>query len=720
MVIANGSSNLISFKRMIDGGLIILLGGKTHNVYGNQEGDRTILSIDGMTCTLERDLDPTKLCSPSPGKLIRFLVEHGAHVSAGESFAEIEVMKMYMPLLATESGVISLEKPAGAIVSAGDAIARLDLDNPLSVKKAEAFLSPFPDFGNPKIIGEKTHQKYRSVKSQVDNILDGFYYHGRISLIVRSLIEFLRDPTLPFLEMRDVLSSLSGRIPAKLNDKLLDILNEFNLAASPSRTPSRGSVPVLSRDFPVEDLRDCMEQFMSGYSDSERLELNAVLAPVMNVLGLFSSGMKAHETSVLIDCIERYHEIERLFSSNSFEEVLLGIRDGCKQAGDTPNFGKVITSARSFYNGENRVELILSILDQIRLTSTGAEMDISSYLPVVEKLTELNSASSAKVSLKAREFLLFFQMPDYKERKKNVFEILKSAVRGDIDIPTFAYDNVLKLVTANYSILDVLPGFFYDARRGISAISMYTYILHTSQAYTINSVRHIFNVDPTVFEWEFTLRSVYKASTESGLIKSVKREFGSYNQLSNLAKGFDNAPRRGLMSSFKSLDQLEAKFGEIIGIKSEKNEIDTSVLYMCVDGSAHQILCSDSKAQPFFYNLVQAHSGRLSKLGFKRVTFMILRDNHFPLYFTFQKSSGFEEDRVIRHIEPAMSYQLELQRLHEFDIEPIFIDNRRIHMYHCVGKSNPSGMHSRLASHLRFALFYSRSGLPGTRSLSHP
>jgi acetyl-CoA carboxylase/biotin carboxylase 1 len=50
------------------------------------------------------------------------------------------------------------------------------------------------------------------------------------------------------------------------------------------------------------------------------------------------------------------------------------------------------------------------------------------------------------------------------------------------------------------------------------------------------------------------------------------------------------------------------------------------------------------------------------------------------------------DELVIRHIEPGMSYQLELHRLRDFDIEPIFIDNRRIHMYHCVGKGNGMDM----------------------------
>ena len=40
---------------------------------------------------IEQENDPTQLRSPSPGKLVRFLVDSGDHVSAGEQYAEIEV-----------------------------------------------------------------------------------------------------------------------------------------------------------------------------------------------------------------------------------------------------------------------------------------------------------------------------------------------------------------------------------------------------------------------------------------------------------------------------------------------------------------------------------------------------------------------------------------------------------------------------------------------------
>ena len=59
-----------------------------------EEVDSYRIVINGKTCVFKKENDPTILRSPSPGKLINFTIEDGGHVFAGESYAEIEVMKM--------------------------------------------------------------------------------------------------------------------------------------------------------------------------------------------------------------------------------------------------------------------------------------------------------------------------------------------------------------------------------------------------------------------------------------------------------------------------------------------------------------------------------------------------------------------------------------------------------------------------------------------------
>lgn len=90
----NGARTLVSLRPLTDGGLLVGIAGKSHPVYWREEVGMTRLMVDSKTCLIEQENDPTQIRSPSPGKLVRFLVESGDHVDAGQSIAEIEVMKM--------------------------------------------------------------------------------------------------------------------------------------------------------------------------------------------------------------------------------------------------------------------------------------------------------------------------------------------------------------------------------------------------------------------------------------------------------------------------------------------------------------------------------------------------------------------------------------------------------------------------------------------------
>lgn len=87
----NGTKTQVGVRELSDGGLLVSLGGKSHTTYSREEVQATRLMIDGKTCLLEKEMDPTQLRSPSPGKLVSLLLENGDHVNAGQAYAEIEV-----------------------------------------------------------------------------------------------------------------------------------------------------------------------------------------------------------------------------------------------------------------------------------------------------------------------------------------------------------------------------------------------------------------------------------------------------------------------------------------------------------------------------------------------------------------------------------------------------------------------------------------------------
>ena len=91
----NGGRTMVGARPLADGGLLVLLDGKSHSVYWQQEVGALRVMVDAKTCLIEQENDPTQLRSPSPGKLIRYFFDSGDHVKAGDQYAEIEVSNFY-------------------------------------------------------------------------------------------------------------------------------------------------------------------------------------------------------------------------------------------------------------------------------------------------------------------------------------------------------------------------------------------------------------------------------------------------------------------------------------------------------------------------------------------------------------------------------------------------------------------------------------------------
>jgi len=142
---------------LADGGLLVILDGKKHVVYGQDFPSGLRLIVDGKTCLFSVEYDPTQLrssmvkhCIPhyphsnpgyyisccmhglQAGKLVRYLVPDGAHLDKGQPYAEMEVMKMYVTLMAPEKGCIKHIRPEGSVLETGEVLSHtVDLDETL-------------------------------------------------------------------------------------------------------------------------------------------------------------------------------------------------------------------------------------------------------------------------------------------------------------------------------------------------------------------------------------------------------------------------------------------------------------------------------------------------------------------------------------------------------------------------------------------------------------
>lgn len=151
---------------------------KTVLIYWSRENNGLRLTIDGKTCICYNENDPSLIRSPSSGRIIKYLCKQNQHVQAGAVIAEMESMKMYMPIISNESGNINIIKPAPSTVEAGEIICSLKLDENASAHKSPIFSGHFTkkylNDNRLDIIHLNPYYSWKTTTTCLRNLFDGY------------------------------------------------------------------------------------------------------------------------------------------------------------------------------------------------------------------------------------------------------------------------------------------------------------------------------------------------------------------------------------------------------------------------------------------------------------------------------------------------------------------------------------------------------------------
>ena len=714
----NGSKCAVGVRALADGGLLVLLSGRSHNIYWKDEVGATRISVDSKTCLLEQENDPTQLRTPSPGKLVKFTVENGEHVKAGQAFAEVEVMKMYMPLITQEAGIVSLIKQPGATLEAGDMLGILQLDDPSRVKHAQPFSGQLPDLGPPQVVGNKPPQRFELLHSILRNILEGFDNQVIMASTLKELVEVLRNPELPYGQWNAQFSALHARMPSKLDSQFTQIVD---------RSRARKA------EFPSKQLSKTMSRFLEeNLSPGDAGLLKSTLQPLVEIMDRYTEGLKVHEYHVFSNLLDLYYEVEKLFSSRNArdEDVVLKLREENKD-----DVLKVVHTVLSHSRIGAKNNLVLAIMDMYRPNLPNVANVAKYFKPSLRRLTELESRPTAKVTLKAREVLIQCALPSLEERQSQMEHILRSSVvesrygetgweHREPDL-----DALKEVVDSKYTVFDVLPQFFGHQDPWVSLAALEVYVRRAYRAYTIKSVQYHSDAEPPyLISWDFLLRKV--ASSEFGMainssipstpatpnVVDPFKRIASISDMSYLAQRTTDEPsRKGVIIPVQYLDEAEeylARALELFPASKDKkksyaslkpevpptptkrrtlspNRIPDDEFTAVCNVAVRDAESSDDKELLERINsIVEEYKNELTARRIRRVTFICgHKDGTYPGYFTF-RAPLYREDDSIRHIEPALAFQLELGRLSKFRIKPVFTENRNIHVYEAIGKSS--------------------------------
>uniref|UniRef100_S4RJY4 Acetyl-CoA carboxylase central domain-containing protein n=1 Tax=Petromyzon marinus TaxID=7757 RepID=S4RJY4_PETMA len=443
----------------------------------------------------------------------------------------------------------------------------------------------------------------------------------------------------------------------------------------------------------------------------------------MNVQGIlvlvqrYRSGTRGHMKTVLLDLLREYLKVETQFQQGHYDKCVIALRETHK--GDMTSVLKLIFSHAQV---AKKNILVTMLIDQL----CGRDPTLTEELTnILNELTQLNKTTNARVALRARQVLIACHLPSYELRHNQVESIFLSAI--DMYGHQFCPENLKKLIMSETSIFDVLPNFFYHSNQVVRMAAIRVYVRRAYIAYELNSLQHHQLKDSScIVEFQFMLPSSHP-NRSSALNKmsaiaanqshytDVIRTVGSQEVITD-ASYTPPCQRMGAMLAFDNLDQLAQNFDEVLQCFSNWPSEGSSL----TDAGCSTLYHDDSKSRisnvhsfsislgercltepisvaAIYWTSLHPHArSMLRDHGIRRLTFLVsqkrLSENvnlgifksfqrEFPKFFTFRARDKFEEDRIYRHLEPALAFQLELNRMRNFDLRAMHCANHRMQLY---------------------------------------
>ncbi|XP_062225261.1 acetyl-CoA carboxylase 2 isoform X2 [Phragmites australis] len=657
----NGSVIEANVKTLCDGGLLMQLDGNSHVIYAEEEAAGTRLLIDGKTCLLENDHDPSKLLAETPCKLLRFLVSDGAHVDADVPYAEVEVMKMCMPLLSPASGVIHVMMSEGQALQAGDLIARLDLDDPSAVKRAEPFDGSFPKMGLPVAASSQVHKRYAASLNAARMILAG--YEHNINQVVQDLVFCLDNPELRFLQWDELMSVLATRLPRDLKSELEDKYMEYKLNFYHGKT----------KEFPSKLLRDTIGANLTCGSEKEKATTERLVEPLMSLLKSYEGGTESHAHFVVKSLFEEYLSVEELFSDSIQSDVIESLRHQ-----HSKDLQKVVDIVLSHQGVRNKAKLITALMEKLVYPNPAA------YRDLLIRFSSLNHKRYYKLALKASELL---EQTKLSELRTCIARSLSELGmhKGEMTIRDIMED----LVTAPLPVEDALISLFDYSDPTVYQKVIEAYISRLYQPHLVkDSIQMKWKESGAIALWEFSEGHVGTRNVQ-GAVPGGKR-WGAMV----IVKLLESVPT-AVGAALKDLAHYTSSEGNMMHIAVLGADTETNISENSDDDQAQHKMTKLSKILKD-----SSVTSDLRAAGLKVISCIVQRDEaRMTMRHTFLWSDEklcYEEEQILRHVEPPLSALLELDKLkvkgyNEMKYTPS--RDRQWHIYTLTKTENPKMLH---------------------------
>ena len=685
-LVMNGSYKEVEIHRLSDGGLLLSLDGGSFTTYMREEVDRYRIVIGNQTCVFDKDNDPSLLRCPSAGKLLSFLVEDGGHIEAGQAYAEIEVMKMVMSVTASESGSLFYVKRPGAVLEAGSLIARLELDDPSLVTKAQDFCGQFPGPSSPAV-PEKLNHLHAKYRTSLENSLGGYclpdpYHLPRLRELVERFMSSLRDPSLPLLELQEVIASISGRVPLGVEKKIrkLMTLYERNITSVLAQFPSQQIAAVI----------DGHAATLSRRADRDVFFLTT--QAIVQLVQRYRNGIRGRMKAAVHELLRQYFTVESQFQQGHYDKCVSALIERYKD-----DMAQVTQTIFSHSQVLKKNVLVTMLVDHLWANEPGLTDELASTLT---ELTSLNRQEHSRVALRARQVLIAAHQPAYELRHNQMESIFLSAV--DMYGHDFHPENLQKLILSETCIFDILHDFFYHSNRAVCNAALEVYVRRAYISYELTCLQHLeLSGEIPLVHFQFMLPSNHPNRQNHSLVNHRTGAMAAFRDLAEFGQYADEV--LDLLEDLSSPSSVSARVLEAVdAVGCSESRHSTSINVDQPAGQPQQQPSEPQQPEPVhilsiavkddgnqddatmareFGDWCATNRDELVARGIRRVTFAALKKRQFPKFFTFRQRDNFVEDRIYRHLEPGCAFHIELNRMRTYDLEALPTSNQKMHLY---------------------------------------
>ncbi|XP_018652089.1 acetyl-CoA carboxylase [Schistosoma mansoni] len=703
----------LEVHRVPGDGLLVCHEAASYMTYCHEEsqGYRTV--INNRTMMLCKETDPTVLRSHSAGKLLQYCVTEGSHVCANEVYALIEVMKMIFELRVPTSGIITLKRIPGAILEPGTELARIELDELNQLKPLQIF-SPNSG-GDPMLMltnsttNGKLHLQFTRLLASLEQILFGYclcepYFSKSLMKTLNQFLTLLYNPRLPLHELQDTIAHLKGQLPSSMEKSL-------RLHA---KLYADQATSVLA-NFPSEAIIQITDEYLKQINngqltDCSVLEFQRITQRLIDLAERYKHGLRGHTVRVISQLFMGYVVIEKHFQHGQYDKCIRHLLAKC-QGSTLWDIVSVIFSHRQLImKNVLIINLIQSLIERRELCMT------DQLQCCLKALTELGGTRNSKVALTARQLLISVQTPSYELRRNQVESIFLSA------IDTFGQqihpELLLQLINSETVVFDILTDFFYHPNHAVASAALEVYIRRSYTAYELTGVHHFqLSCGSSFFTFRFLLpnefvsRQDIRLPTKGRVYCSAVCSFLLYGsetcpiRVDDIPRllVFDHRCLRSIariswdhrVSNAVVSKRVLYKYIQPNGISSSSSNDDTSAPSKSKPSgfNKNSLLLPDSVINEtsdvtHLEKFCSRHVDQLRASGIRRITFLVVKTREFPRLYTFRARDNYREDRVYRHLEPALAFQLELNRMKNYNLDYLPTLNRRMHLYLGCSKIN--------------------------------